>query len=257
MSKDSRYAYEAFSYRLKPTVCRPEPIALGLNPETRVATPIGTTTALSSFVIKNQWLPCLGLALVGCGAGYIGGSAPDSGAGDGPTIDAGATSDGGPVCPQAQSPSLRVKYASLFSIGVAVEPDELVSAQSILLGQFNRMTAENAMKFGPIHPAEATYDFVAADSIANFARKNCMTMTGHTSGARAADRAAPRRLRGVSRLDAPASARRRRPHASPACSWLGGQAPRVLAVAGTWCRLQPTICRLRPRLVCEVSRGSA
>ena len=45
---------------------------------------------------------------------------------------------------------------------------------------FDTITAGNAMKFGPIHPAEATYSFAGADAIANFARANSIKMRGHT-----------------------------------------------------------------------------
>ncbi|MBN1798864.1 MAG: endo-1,4-beta-xylanase [Spirochaetales bacterium] len=76
--------------------------------------------------------------------------------------------------------SLYKKYESYFSVGAAVAPKHLSSVADILEFHFNRLAAENDMKFGPIHPAAGRYSFSNADAIANFARNNSMTMTGHT-----------------------------------------------------------------------------
>jgi endo-1,4-beta-xylanase len=45
---------------------------------------------------------------------------------------------------------------------------------------FSMVTPENAMKFGPIHPAQNLYDFDNADYIADFAQANGMQVRGHT-----------------------------------------------------------------------------
>ncbi|MDX2048680.1 MAG: endo-1,4-beta-xylanase, partial [Chitinophagaceae bacterium] len=50
----------------------------------------------------------------------------------------------------------------------------------LILKHFNSMTAENAMKMGPIHPKENEYNWAGADSIAAFARRNNMKLRGHT-----------------------------------------------------------------------------
>ena len=42
------------------------------------------------------------------------------------------------------------------------------------------MTAENAMKMGPIHPQENKYNWEGADSIAAFAKRNNLKLRGHT-----------------------------------------------------------------------------
>ncbi len=80
----------------------------------------------------------------------------------------------------AEERSLKTAYADYFPIGVAVEPDHLDGdIGEILRREFNRLTAENVMKLGPIHPFENTYAFEDADQIARFAVAENMTMTGH------------------------------------------------------------------------------
>lgn len=77
--------------------------------------------------------------------------------------------------------SLKEFYAEDFIIGAAVEPAQLLEAPGALLRyHFSGLTCENAMKFKGIHPEEDTYNFEAADLIADFARKNGMKMRGHT-----------------------------------------------------------------------------
>jgi endo-1,4-beta-xylanase len=42
------------------------------------------------------------------------------------------------------------------------------------------MTCENAMKMGPIHPAENRYNWDPADKVVDFAQKNGLLLRGHT-----------------------------------------------------------------------------
>jgi endo-1,4-beta-xylanase len=49
-----------------------------------------------------------------------------------------------------------------------------------LVQYFGLVTPENAMKFGPIHPAPDRYDFADADLIVDFAQANGMQVRGHT-----------------------------------------------------------------------------
>lgn len=77
-------------------------------------------------------------------------------------------------------PSLARKYEKLFPIGAAVEAREIEQQGPLIAHHFSRLTAENAMKWGPLEPSEGVYDFDRADAIANFARKHGMQMTGHT-----------------------------------------------------------------------------
>ncbi|WP_018615285.1 endo-1,4-beta-xylanase [Segetibacter koreensis] len=75
---------------------------------------------------------------------------------------------------------LKDYYQDYFPIGVAVAPRMLHGDDSaLILSQFNSLTAENAMKMGPIHPREHEYYWKDADSIATFAKKHGMRLRGH------------------------------------------------------------------------------
>jgi len=84
----------------------------------------------------------------------------------------------------AQSPDLKgLKdyYKKYFPIGVAVSPQSIkYNAQAdFILSQFNSLTPENAMKMGPIHPAENRYNWRDADSIVAFAQAHGLKVRGH------------------------------------------------------------------------------
>lgn len=65
-------------------------------------------------------------------------------------------------------------------IGVAVTPYNLKGDQAnFILTEFNSLTAENAMKMGPIHPKENEYNWKDADSIVAFAQRNHLRVRGH------------------------------------------------------------------------------
>jgi endo-1,4-beta-xylanase len=72
-------------------------------------------------------------------------------------------------------------YHDFFPIGVAVGPAQLRdSAQrKLILTHFNSITAENAMKMGPIHPEPDRYNWEGADAIVDFAVKNRLKVRGH------------------------------------------------------------------------------
>lgn len=85
------------------------------------------------------------------------------------------------VYAQAKPAGLKEYYKDYFPIGVAVSPRALKTDESaLIISQFNSMTAENAMKMGPIHPKENEYNWAGADSIAAFAKRNNMKLRGHT-----------------------------------------------------------------------------
>ena len=70
-----------------------------------------------------------------------------------------------------------------FPIGAALEPrarSRALATPSWPRKHFSSLTAGNAMKFGPIHPTEASFNFAGADTIANFARANGIALRGHT-----------------------------------------------------------------------------
>ena len=76
---------------------------------------------------------------------------------------------------------LKDYYSAYFPIGVAVSPRALKTDEAkLILQQFNSITAENAMKMGPIHPKENEYNWAGADSIAAFAKRNQLKLRGHT-----------------------------------------------------------------------------
>ncbi len=75
---------------------------------------------------------------------------------------------------------LKDYYKDYFTIGVAVSPRALQTDEAILIKkEFNSLTAENAMKSGPIHPREGFYNWAGGDSIAAFAKRNNMKLRGH------------------------------------------------------------------------------
>ncbi len=68
-------------------------------------------------------------------------------------------------------------------IGAAVAPGALrcEPAYAGVLGrEFDIVTTENALKFGPVHPERERYDFQDADAIVDFAEANGMLVRGHT-----------------------------------------------------------------------------
>jgi len=81
---------------------------------------------------------------------------------------------------ESQPRGLKDYYQQYFPIGVAVTPRDLAgSPKDLILQQFNSITAENAMKMGPIHPMEKEYNWTAADSLASFAKLNKIRLRGH------------------------------------------------------------------------------
>lgn len=76
---------------------------------------------------------------------------------------------------------LKDYYRDYFSIGVAVSPRALSTDEArLIVNEFNSVTAENAMKMGPIHPKENEYFWKHADSIVAFAERNKLKIRGHT-----------------------------------------------------------------------------
>jgi endo-1,4-beta-xylanase len=76
---------------------------------------------------------------------------------------------------------LKDYYREFFSIGVAIRSQDVAGPEAeLILKHFNSITAENAMKMGPIHPKENEYNWEPADKIAAFAKKNNLKMRGHT-----------------------------------------------------------------------------
>jgi endo-1,4-beta-xylanase len=76
--------------------------------------------------------------------------------------------------------SIREVYRPYFPVGAAVGPQHLATVDGVIVKHFNHLTAENDMKFGPIHPGPDAWAFENADAVADYARKHDMKMTGHT-----------------------------------------------------------------------------
>jgi len=87
----------------------------------------------------------------------------------------------GPAPDPFPGKTLKDAYKDYFMIGVAVNRLNVsVPEQAALVRQeFNSMTAENDMKPVSVHPAVGVWHWGAADSIADFARKNGIKLRGH------------------------------------------------------------------------------
>jgi endo-1,4-beta-xylanase len=91
-----------------------------------------------------------------------------------------------PVIGKAQNNPVSEKglkdyYKSYFPIGVAIRPQSVNGPEAeLILKHFASVTAENAMKMGPIHPKENEFNWKDADAIVNFAETNKLKIRGHT-----------------------------------------------------------------------------
>jgi endo-1,4-beta-xylanase len=67
-------------------------------------------------------------------------------------------------------------------LGAAIQARRLTEADfaETAAREFNIVTPENEMKFGPIHPGESMYNFANADAIVEFATSHGMAVKGHT-----------------------------------------------------------------------------
>ena len=71
------------------------------------------------------------------------------------------------------------RQAGVF-VGAAIASPDLPAEQATIPRDFNAITAENAMKWGSLAPTVASYDFVDADAIAEFATSAGVRLRGHT-----------------------------------------------------------------------------
>ena len=82
------------------------------------------------------------------------------------------------------APTLPEAFAGKFRIGVAIrdpQAEERSPATARLLReQFNSITAENLLKWGPIHPKRDTFVFEPADRYVAFGEQRGMKIIGHT-----------------------------------------------------------------------------
>ncbi|HEY8917119.1 MAG TPA: endo-1,4-beta-xylanase, partial [Chitinophaga sp.] len=81
----------------------------------------------------------------------------------------------------AATKGLKDYYSDYFPIGVSVSPRNITGADTaLILQQFNSVTTENTLKFGPVHPQEQRYSWGGADTIINFAQAHHLKVRGHT-----------------------------------------------------------------------------
>ncbi|MCC6234923.1 MAG: endo-1,4-beta-xylanase, partial [Verrucomicrobiales bacterium] len=84
----------------------------------------------------------------------------------------------------ATGPSLHEVFRSDFLVGVALNTGQFSSpdhADAPLIRQhFNSITAENALKWGPLHPKPDQYTFEQADRFVEFGTQQGWTIIGHT-----------------------------------------------------------------------------
>ena len=68
-----------------------------------------------------------------------------------------------------------------IEVGAAVGSGLLSEGRyrEVLAREFSMLTAENAMKFGPMHPLQDTYNFTEPDAMITFAEANDMKVRGH------------------------------------------------------------------------------
>jgi endo-1,4-beta-xylanase len=85
---------------------------------------------------------------------------------------------------QTNQPALKDVFKKNFLIGAALNSNLVYGkdpqAAGIVEKHFNTITAENAMKWEPIHPEPNKYVFDAADRFVDFGLKNNMFIIGHT-----------------------------------------------------------------------------
>jgi len=65
------------------------------------------------------------------------------------------------------------------SVGISLMKNNAKYTE-VVRKEFNSITAENAMKFRALHPAENTYQWADADFLVDFAQKNGKRLHGHT-----------------------------------------------------------------------------
>jgi endo-1,4-beta-xylanase len=80
--------------------------------------------------------------------------------------------------------SLKEAYKNDFLIGAALNGYEFSGeagcADALIPAQFDSISPENVLKWGPVHPEKDRFDFAAADRYVAFGRKHKMFIVGHT-----------------------------------------------------------------------------
>ncbi|MBC6700188.1 endo-1,4-beta-xylanase [Hymenobacter puniceus] len=80
-------------------------------------------------------------------------------------------------------PMVSLKSVAPFPVGAAVSINLLKTRpayRQLMATEYNSITAENAMKFGALHPSATTYNWADADYLVDFAQQNNLRVHGHT-----------------------------------------------------------------------------
>jgi endo-1,4-beta-xylanase len=80
-------------------------------------------------------------------------------------------------------PSIGEAFRKDFLVGAAINTWVLTNPPGkeldLVARQFTSLTAENCLKWGPIHPEPDRYDFAAADALVAFAERHAQKVIGH------------------------------------------------------------------------------
>ena len=85
-----------------------------------------------------------------------------------------------PLRKLAEDRRLHIKVGT--AVGALFNTSDAVGTQymTVLAREFNELTPENDMKFGPLRPSRDVYRYARADSMMAFAKANGMRVRGHT-----------------------------------------------------------------------------
>ena len=87
------------------------------------------------------------------------------------------------IAAAAENLGLKDYFRNDFKIGTAIGARTLMREDTEILElikrEFNAITAENAMKWGPVHPADDRWNFEVADKLVEFGYENNMYILGH------------------------------------------------------------------------------
>jgi endo-1,4-beta-xylanase len=85
---------------------------------------------------------------------------------------------------QKSEPSLKDAFKKDFYIGAALNNAQVSGkdekAVALIKKQFNTISPENALKWGPVHPQPEVYNWKPADDYVAFGQQNKMFIVGHT-----------------------------------------------------------------------------
>ena len=85
---------------------------------------------------------------------------------------------------QKSEPTLKDAFKQDFYVGAALNGRQIngqdAKATALIKQQFNTISPENLLKWGPVHPQPDTYNFKPADDNVKFGQDNKMFIVGHT-----------------------------------------------------------------------------